>query len=98
MVTVKSTIETRIPPVVLFFLIGLALIVLAAKISDLLGPGITIFFYVIGFIIVGSILYSLFTYQVSIRLVHLPPSYLFATLVQIASQFCKHKETLLEKR
>jgi hypothetical protein len=62
MVTVKPTMETRIPPVVLFFLIGLALIVLAAKIGDLLGPGITIFFYVIGFIIVGSILYSLIRY------------------------------------
>jgi multisubunit Na+/H+ antiporter MnhG subunit len=56
-VTVKPTMETKIPPVVYFFLIGLALLVLAFVIPDFLA--IRILFFIIGFILVGSILYRL---------------------------------------
>jgi len=37
------------------FLIGIAVIILAAKIGHLLGPGITFFFYAVGGIITLSI-------------------------------------------
>ena len=55
MVVVRLTMETKIPPLILFFLIGIALIILAAKIGHLLGPGITFFFYAVGGIITLSI-------------------------------------------